>query len=258
MAIPKIIHYCWFGPKPIPELELKCMKSWKKFLSDYKLMFWNEKTFDIDKCPFVKQAYDKNYFAFVSDFVRAHVLNQYGGVYLDTDLEILSNFTDLFDGKDVVLGFENKSFVGTAIMASVPQHKIFNEFVNYYNNLSFVNDKGDVQITANPSILASILKRCEVNLNGEEQFIDGIKIYKRELFFPKKIKSNEFKITDETVTIHHFEGSWLTNRQKRRGENIIWIEVCRPILRNCKDLLLKITGQQKTKEIENKIRNWLK
>lgn len=258
MKIPKIIHYCWFGPKPIPELEQKCMESWNKYFPGYKLMFWNEQTFDIENYSFAKQAYEKGYYAFVSDFVRAHVLKQYGGVYLDTDLEVLSNYTGLFEGKDVVLGFETKSFVGTAMMAAVPDHRIFNEFVEYYKNLSFIGSNGDVQIIANPSILAGILIDYGISLNGEQQSVEGVKVYERELFFPKKIEDGKFRIVDKTVTIHHFEGSWLTPRQKRRGQNKFWIEVCRPILRTIKKGILWLLGNNKTKSIENKVRNWLK
>jgi mannosyltransferase OCH1-like enzyme len=258
MKIPKIIHYCWFGPKPIPELELKCMQSWKKFLPDYKLMFWNEKTFDINEYSFTKQAYEKNYFAFVSDFVRAHALKEYGGVYLDTDLEVLSNFTELLRGKEVVLGFENKTFVGTAMMATIPNHFIFNQFLEYYKKLSFFNSKGEIEITANPSILAEILRKINIQLNGKEQCVKGVHVFKRELFFPKKLGDNNFRVTQETLTIHHFGGSWLTDRQKRRGENILWIEICRPILRKCKDIIHLLLGKTTTKRLENKVRNWLK
>ncbi|MDA7706970.1 glycosyltransferase [Flavobacteriaceae bacterium] len=258
MKIPKVIHYCWFGPKPIPELELKCIESWTKYLPDYKLMFWNEDSFDINSHSFSKQAYENNYFAFVSDYVRAEVLKEYGGIYLDTDFEILSNFTDLFSNYEVVLGFENSSFVGTAMMASIPNHSIFQEFTKHYRNLSFINQKGKIQITANPAILAEILKKFEINLNGESQLVKGVYVYHRNLFFPKKLNDNSFRITEETVGIHHFEGSWLTDRQKKRGQNVIWIEVCRPLLRKIKDIIYMVLGESKTKNLENNIRNFLK
>ena len=109
MAIPKIIHYCWFGPNPIPELELKCMESWKKYLPDYKLMFWNEESFDIDSNTFAKQAYEAKCFAFVSDYVRTKVLYEYGGLYLDTDVEILTNFNEIIENNKCFLGFETRA-----------------------------------------------------------------------------------------------------------------------------------------------------
>ena len=258
MKIPKIIHYCWFGPKPIPELELKCIESWKKYLPDYKLMFWNEKSFDINSHSFSKQAYEKNYFAFVSDYVRAEVLKVYGGIYLDTDFEVLSNFTDIFVDYDVVLGFENSSLVGTAMMAAVPNHNIFQAFAKHYVNSSFVNRNGKIQITANPAILADILKKNGINLNGKDQLVNGVYVYQRNLFFPKKLKDDSFRMTEETVGIHHFEGSWLTDRQKKRGQNVIWIEICRPLLTKVKDILCLVLGESKTKELEINIRNFLK
>lgn len=258
MKIPKIIHYCWFGTKPIPDLELKCIESWRRFLPDYKLMFWNEGTFDLNNHHFAKQAYDNRYYTFVSDLARAHVLTEYGGIYLDTDLEVFSGFEELLKNDNVILGFENKTFIGTAMMASVPNHKIFIDFANHYKELSFISKSGDIQISANPSILAEILKQYKIDFNGEEQLTSGIHIYPRDYFFPKKLKEGHFRITENTVAIHHFEGSWLTERQKKRGKNIFWIEVCRPILRSTKNILAKVISKDKTKKIENKIRNWLK
>jgi mannosyltransferase OCH1-like enzyme len=258
MKIPKIIHYCWFGPKPMPELELKCIESWQLFLPRYKLMFWNEETFNINQHEFAKQAYENKYYAFVSDLVRTQVLFEYGGIYLDTDLEVFSGFEKLIMNDEVILGFENKSFIGTAMMASIPNHKIFLDFANYYRDLSFISKKGDVQITANPSILAEILKQYDIVFNGKEQFASGIHIYSRDYFYPKKIKNGQFRITDNTVSIHHFEGSWLSERQKKRGQNIFWIEIIRPVLRSAMILLSNLISKDKTKLVENKIRNLLK
>jgi mannosyltransferase OCH1-like enzyme len=258
MPIPKIIHYCWFGPKPIPKLEKLCIESWEKFLPDYELKFWNEHSFDIEVNSFVREAYESKYYAFVSDYVRAWVLKKYGGIYLDTDYEILADFSNLIGDYDAILGFENSSLVGTAMMAFKPNHYIVNDFLNYYNQLSFLSSSGKAQITANPSILAEILIRYGFTLNGEKQLYNNVQIFQREIFFPKKISEKDFRVTEFTKGIHHFSGSWLTDRQKRRGQNIIWIEVCRPILKKSKDLISIIMGKTATKKIELQIRNWLK
>ena len=258
MAIPKIIHYCWFGPKPIPELELICMESWKIFFPDYKLMFWNEKTFDIGLYDFTKQAYEKKYYAFVSDFVRANVLCEYGGIYLDTDVEILSDIRPLLIGNNAVLGFENKTFVGTALMAFEANHKILKDFNDHYNNISFVDPSGRVNITANPAILANVLKNHGIILNGLEQNVQGVQVFNRNLFFPKQLSNNKFRTTEETLAIHYFQASWLTERQKRRGRNKFWIEICRPILQKIKSITLGVFGEKRAKQFENRIRNWLK
>lgn len=259
MTIPKIIHYCWFGPKPIPTLEQACIESWKKYLPDYHLMLWNEDTFDIYKYPFAKQAYEHKYYAFVSDFARAVVLEQYGGLYLDTDVEILSDFSTLLEDHEIVLGFENRTCIGTALMAFVPNHRIMAEFSKFYHKHSFIQSNGHINIIANPTILANILSNFGINFNGQEQNIDkNIQIYAREVFFPKKTSETEFRITEKTVAIHHFTGSWLTARQKKRGTNKFWIEVCRPTLKKSKFLITKILGEKTTKSLEIKIRNLLK
>lgn len=258
MSIPKIIHYCWFGPKPIPESELKCIESWGKFFPDYEFKFWNENTFDINAYAFSRQAYESKYYAFVSDFVRAVVLKQYGGIYLDTDMEILSSITSLLEGNQAVLGFENKTQVGTAIMAFVPNHDIMIDFANYYYNSSFINSSGNLNITANPSILAEILFKYNILLNGSDQKVRGVHVFHRDVFFPKKMSEYDFRVTDKTLSIHHFNASWLTSRQRSRGQNVIWIEICRPVLKRCRKLLFLLCGSDCTRRFETKIRNILK
>jgi mannosyltransferase OCH1-like enzyme len=256
--IPKLIHYCWFGPKEISDLEKKCIASWHKFLPGYTLHFWNEDTFNIQEHVFTRQAYEAKYYAFVSDFVRAKVLMEYGGIYLDTDLEVLMNFENLLKGSNSVFGFENSLFVGTAFMATTPKHEIFNAFYSKYKNNTFNTSKGKLEITANPAILAEVLKDYGVKMNGEKQTVKDIKIFNREVFFPKKMGEGVFKLTNETHTIHLFGGSWLTDRQKRRGQNKIWIEVCRPFLRKIKKILINIVGRSTSYKIEIWIRNLLR
>ena len=258
MPIPKIVHYCWFGPKHIPALEVKCIESWKNFLPDYKFQFWNETTFDINSFNFTREAYDKKYFAFISDFIRAFALNKYGGIYLDADVELLSNISSLLKNKKAVLGFENSTFIGTALMAFTANHPIMTNLQDYYNSNSFMSANGHVNITGNPVIFSEILKKYGVLLNGKDQLVNGVHVFNRNVFFPKKLSENEFRINKETVAIHHFSGSWLTPRQKRRGQNKIWIEVCRPILRSCQNTISLIFGKRRTKDLERHIRNLLK
>lgn len=256
--IPKIIHYCWFGPKPIPEKEQECMKSWTKYLPDYTLMFWNEQTFDINKYTFAKEAYEKKMYAFVSDFVRVYALQQYGGIYMDTDVEIINDLSDVLSKADVILGFENSTNIGTALMASVVDHQVMTDLVDYYTSRSFINNMGLVDITANPMIFASVLKKYGVVFNGEQQEVSDIMIYKREVFFPKKIKDNQFIITNDCLAIHHFSASWLTDRQKKRGSNKLWLNVFRPILKHLRHIIELICGEKNMQKIEIIIRNILK
>ena len=256
--IPKIIHYCWFGPKSIPELELKCMESWKMYLPNYKFMFWNEKTFNTKETKFIEQAYENEHYAFVSDYVRTKVLYEYGGLYLDTDVEILRGFDVVLNKEMCFLGFENRSKIGTAIMGFTAKHELVFEFMNYYLNNDFKNSNGELNITANVELLTTLLNRIGLISNGDNQLIKDIEVYSREYFYPKKISDTEFRLTPETVAIHKFSGSWLTERQIKRANNKIWLNIIRPLFKGFKKLGLKTFGAERIINLEIKIRNKLK
>lgn len=114
--VPKIIYYCWYGVKKLPELKQKCFESWIKYIPNYEIMLWNESNSDLTSCEYVQQAYDQKKYAFVSDYVRIKALYEYGGIYLDTDVEVLKSFNHLMHSKGF-FGFENRTTVGTAVMA---------------------------------------------------------------------------------------------------------------------------------------------
>ena len=258
MKIPKIIHYCWFGPKPIPELELKCMDSWKEYLPDYKFMFWNEKTFDIENSnEFVKGAYQKKMYPFVADYVRIYAMVKYGGIYLDTDIELI-NSIDSFLENNAFTGFENKTSINAAIMGCKKDNEVFQKMLNYYDSTEFINSNGDVNITTICSVMMGVLEAEGFEYKNSTQALKNIHIYERDVFYPKKMKNGSFRVTNESVSIHHFSGSWLTPRQKKRGENIVWRKVCRPILRKLKAGLIKLFGDKNTVRFEMKVRNWLR
>ena len=112
----KIIHYCWFGDKPLPKLAKKCLKSWQKYLPDFKIMKWSEENVDLDECPFLRGAYNQKKWAFVADYVRTKALKEYGGIYFDTDMEITKNIDHLFDEKtDTFLGVEDSGYVAVGV-----------------------------------------------------------------------------------------------------------------------------------------------
>lgn len=258
MQIPKIIHYCWFGPKPIPPLELKCMESWNFFFSDYKFMFWNEESFDVSESSFVKQAYESKHYAFVSDYVRTKVLYEYGGIYLDTDVEILQNFDMVLKKEVCFLGFETRAKVGTAVMGFTPQHNVLKKFLKFYSDNNFINKNGDVNTIANVTILTDILSKSGLITGGTKQTINDITIFSREYFYPKKISDREFRISSKTVAVHKCSNSWMTDKERRRGNNKIWINIMRPLLRFFRNIGLNILGAERIQNIEIKIRNVLK
>lgn len=257
MNIPKIIHYCWFGPKSIPENEVAYIEGWKQKLPDYEFMLWTEENFDINSIPYVKQAYEAKKYAFVADYVRLHALNRYGGIYLDTDVELIKDFNPFL--KDVAfLGFENRTMVGTGIIGTTKANDVFLEMEEYYKNRNFVNEQGIIDTTTNVKILNKILLNKGMLAQNIEQDICGIHIYAREIFFPKKINETDFNVSEKSVTIHHFDASWLTEREKKRGTNIFWRNVCRPILRGIRTILEKLFGEDRIKVLEVKLRDKIK
>jgi len=209
--IPKIIHYCWFGGNPEPLLMKQCIESWEKYLPDYELMLWNEKNFDIVSNIFVKEAYKAKKWAFVSDYVRMFVLYHYGGIYMDTDVEVLKNL-DTFLVHDAFTGFENETLVPTGIIASKQGHPWIHELLNYYTDLSFINVDGSLKTEPNTAIITRITKEkyAFIANNSFQILKDGLVIYPKDYFCPKNYYDDKIRLTENTHTIHHFSGSWHT------------------------------------------------
>lgn len=255
--IQKVIHYCWFGDKELPEREKYCLKTWKKVLPDYQIKLWNESNSDLSECEYVKQAYEKKYYAFVSDYIRIKMLYQYGGIYLDTDVEVLNKFDHLLNEK-AFLGFENRTTIGTAVMACEKGADFAKTMVDYYQSHTFIEKHGSLNLTTNVILLNSILESKGLERVNKPQIVDGIKILERSILFPKKISDENVLLNKETLTIHHMSGSWLTERQKRRGTNKVWLTVVRPVLQHCQNRIRLILGENITRKIELYIRNLLK
>lgn len=131
-AIPKIIHYCWFGGKPLPKSAIKCINSWKKLFPDYEIREWNESNFDVNMIPYTKEAYVAKKYAFVSDFARFWILHEYGGIYFDTDVEVIRPMTDILL-KGAYFGMENYSSINPGLgMAAPIGHAFNNWYINYF------------------------------------------------------------------------------------------------------------------------------
>ena len=258
MAIVKKIHYCWFGRGPIPVKEINCIETWKKFFPDYEFILWNEDNFDYRTCAFARQAYENKKYAFVSDYARAKVLYEYGGIYLDTDVKVIKSFRDLLDQSEGIVGFERKAFIGTAVIACRLHDPCIKELLDYYERHDFIQENGNFDNIANVSILTDILKGKGLILGGERQKVAGFEVYNREIFYPKKLSESKFNVTDVTVSVHMCSNSWLTDRERKRGNNRIWIEIMRPILRGCRKIGIKIIGKEKIRSVEIKVRNILR
>ena len=154
--IPKVIHYCWFGRGKMPELADTCIASWKKYLPDYTLHLWNEDNFDVTGIPYVKEAYEGRKFAFVTDYVRLYAIHQYGGVYMDTDVEVLKSLDDLLH-LPAFSGFESEREIPTGIMASEQYGAWAAEQLKYYEGKHFRRADGSFDLTTNVEIISGIM-----------------------------------------------------------------------------------------------------
>lgn len=219
-SIPKIIHYCWFGKKDKPDIVKRCIHSWKTYLHDYKITEWNEENFDINSNNFVKEAYAKKKYAFVSDYVRVYALYHYGGIYMDTDVEVKQPFSDEILGNDSFLGFEEKNYIATSTIGTKKGNKLIKRFLDSYDGKAFIKEDGEIDTLTNVAIVSNIIEGIGIRLDGTYQRIEGIcTVYPQEYFSPYDYINCYSKANENTYTIHHFYKSWLPYKEKIK-ENI--------------------------------------
>lgn len=212
--IPKIIHYCWFGGKPLPELARKCIASWKKFLTDYEIIEWNECNYDVRKIPYTAQAYDAGKYAFVSDYARFDILYRHGGVYFDTDVEVIKPLDDIL-AHGAFAGVESADHPSRALaaglgLASPAASPVYREILDSYETATFLNGDGSMNLTTVVERVSGIFRRHGLSDRNEIQRVAGITVYPAEYFCPKDYRTGALNVTENTYTIHHFDGSWLT------------------------------------------------
>ncbi len=221
--IPKIIHYCWFGRSPLPPLAKKCISSWKKNFPDYEIIEWNEDNFDVDIIQYTSDAYNAKKYAFVSDYARFFVLNKYGGIYFDTDVEIIKNMDHIISNGPF-MGCEHESVLGesplklgvaTGLCLGVePNHPFINKLLKHYEAKEFVlpnsNNTSEHNVVA---YTTQILCDDGLRQTNEIQECSGFKIYPKEYFCPTLIKGRPI-ITDKTVSVHYYAASWFPRNKK--------------------------------------------
>ena len=212
--IPKIVHLCWFGGGEYSPLIKKCLASIEEFLPSYQIMMWNEDNFDPEERQFTREAYAEKKYAFVSDVCRLQALKDYGGLYLDTDVEIKQSF-DTFLKNDFFLGMESEELVSTAVIGSIKGHPVLDYLLEYYANKSFYRYprlKAFVKkknITPNTKIVSKMLKsKGFVEANVYQYLEDSIVVYPTEFFSPIDYKTARFTFSDNIHAIHHFTTSW--------------------------------------------------
>lgn len=222
--IPKVIHYCWFGGNPLPKLAKKCIRSWKKFCPDYKIVRWDESNYDISSAPlYVRQAYEAEKWAFVTDYVRLQVMFENGGIYMDTDVELIKPLDALL-GHRAFFGFENSGFgdesyvaTGLGFGAEKGTNVLWNMMEDYHD-IPYVLEDGTADNTSCPVRNTKVLTKCGFVQNGQYQEIDGVAIYPKDVFCPICFHNGDRNFTEQTVSIHWYKASWFPRKEQRRLE----------------------------------------
>ncbi len=197
--IPKIIHYCWLSKDPIPKDLQAYMATWKEKLSDYEFMLWNFDRFDKD-IAWVREAFEHRKYAFAADYIRLYALYNYGGIYMDMDVEVVRSFDSLLD-REYILGYETPKSVEAGIMGVAPKHPLFKKALDYYENRHFVQADGAFDTIPLPLIL---WKQWESQIKSGE-----VVLFSSDYLSPKSHVTEAINKTANTYTIHHFAGSWV-------------------------------------------------
>lgn len=212
--IPKKIHYCWFGRGEKSELILNCIESWKKYCPDYEIIEWNENSLDVNATLYTKQAYEAKKWAFVSDYARLYALYHEGGVYFDTDVEVLKPIDEFLKNVSFT-GFEVKDSPITAVMGAHPGDRMIKTLLDYYNTAEFINSDGSLNLITNTHIITQSFIEKGVNLNGKLQTVGDMTIYPQIVFCPNNFSRIFNKPSNKSYTIHHFDQSWKNAKQNK-------------------------------------------
>lgn len=217
--IPKTIHYCWFGRNPKPALAEKCIASWKRFCPDYEIIEWNEDSFDLASSPlYVRQAYEAKKWAFVTDYVRLWAMVNYGGIYMDTDVELLKTL-DGFLQYEAFSGFESDVNIPTGIMACRKGFPLFQTLLHEYDTIPFLKEDGTPDLTTNVVRITALCRENGFVANNTRQSVLGFELFPKDVFCPLDWETKKLTKTKNTVTIHWFSASWWDAETRSKLKN---------------------------------------
>lgn len=219
--ILKTIHYCWFGHNPKPDIILSCIASWKKYMPEYEIREWTEENYDVNQSPFIKEAYEQKKWAFVSDYARFDIIYHYGGIYFDTDVELLKPIPTEILEKNNFTGFETAGKVNPGLVyADIQEGEITKQILDQYNRIHFCFDSKSDSMTVN-TIVTSILEPLGLLRNNHFQVIAGLTIYPSSVFCAFDQDVMEIDISENTVSVHHYAGTWTEKTLKNKIRKLL-------------------------------------
>lgn len=212
--IPKVIHYCWFGRNPLPKSAERCIASWRKFFPDYEIKEWNEDNFDVNMLPYTRDAYDAKKYAFVSDVARFWVLYNYGGLYFDTDVEVIKPMDEII-AKGAFMGWETPNREGLPsvnaglCLGSEKRNPLYKEILYRFELLSFWKAEGERNTYSMVPMVTDLLVNHGLKRDGTLQNVEDVTIYPSDYFCPMNPTTGIVEKTPNTISIHWYDSSWI-------------------------------------------------
>lgn len=239
--IPKVIHYCWFGGKPLSELAEWCLASWRKHMPDYEIVRWDESNFDVKSIPFTAEAYRYGKWAFVSDYARLWAVYHHGGIYLDTDVELRQSLEPLcrrgaWVGREYPMPESPGLYpVALGLGFAMPQgHPLLETLMVEYQSRVFADPRDKEQVLTIVRLVSEVLTPRGLSLEDVRQTIDGVEVYPTEYLCPKDYATGKLHLTPHTYSIHHYDASWVSSAQRRKdhlvrslgpaGRWLVWLK----------------------------------
>lgn len=220
--IPKIIHYCWLSGEPYPPLVKQCIESWHKHLPDYEFILWDTHRIDIHSNKWLKEAFDNKKYAFAADYIRCYALYNFGGIYLDSDVEVLKNF-DIFLNSKSFIGYDSTGAIEAAIVGAEPNCQWLGLALQHYANRPFVKQDGRFDMQPIPRLFNTVLHKCYRFNDTPDQLqkLSDVTLYPYDYFSPKNYQTKKVNKTHNTHSIHHFDGAWIDDSYKIKLKKLL-------------------------------------